>query len=274
MYEKQTSASMTMTALIAGGVGLVAFVALMVIGDYRFAPALFLALILAIVVFVVLLIGFHRKTGPMTTGGGGTSAAGSGSTGGAPAASAGAGSTGGATAASAGAAASGADSSSGAPAAAASGADSSSGAPAAAAASSAATTAPADAGGSPVKPSKPLAGQEELAAKKGEWTYDGGGADAGAAAAGDGEVTGAGAAAETEPQTYSAPPDDGADDLKVIKGVGPGLEKTLNGLGIYKYAQIADWGPSEIAWVDARLKFKGRIERDGWIAQAKDLAGG
>ncbi|MGR3661215.1 MAG: NADH:quinone oxidoreductase, partial [Paracoccaceae bacterium] len=65
---------------------------------------------------------------------------------------------------------------------------------------------------------------------------------------------------------------DGADDLKVIKGVGPALEKTLNDLGFYHYDQIAGWRKKEIEWVDERLRFKGRIERDGWIKQCKSLA--
>ena len=70
---------------------------------------------------------------------------------------------------------------------------------------------------------------------------------------------------------YAAAPAD-ADDLKEIKGVGPGLERTLNDMGIYKFAQIAQWQEPEIAWVDARLKFKGRIVRDDWIGQAKAFA--
>ncbi|NBB99140.1 MAG: NADH-quinone oxidoreductase subunit E [Alphaproteobacteria bacterium] len=64
------------------------------------------------------------------------------------------------------------------------------------------------------------------------------------------------------------------DDLKKIKGVGPKLEGTLNALGVWHFWQIASWTESEIAWVDTRLKFKGRIERDGWIEQAKILADG
>ncbi|WP_417493051.1 NADH-quinone oxidoreductase subunit NuoE [Maricaulis sp.] len=64
------------------------------------------------------------------------------------------------------------------------------------------------------------------------------------------------------------------DDLKRLSGVGPKLEQTLNELGFFHFAQIAQWGPEEIAWVDSRLKFKGRIEREGWVAQAKALAEG
>ena len=65
-----------------------------------------------------------------------------------------------------------------------------------------------------------------------------------------------------------------SDDLKKIKGVGPKLEGVLNELGVWHYWQIAGWSGAEISWVDARLKFKGRIERDGWIEQAKILAEG
>ena len=77
---------------------------------------------------------------------------------------------------------------------------------------------------------------------------------------------------ETEPEVLKAARDGKADDLKLLKGVGPKLEETLNELGFFHFDQVAAWGESEIAWVDARLKFKGRIERDGWIEQAKELA--
>ncbi|MCL6283980.1 NADH-quinone oxidoreductase subunit E [Ruegeria sp. 2012CJ41-6] len=82
------------------------------------------------------------------------------------------------------------------------------------------------------------------------------------------------AAAEEAPDTLDAPRDGNADDLKLLKGVGPKLEQTLNELGFYHFDQIAAWSPEQVAWVDSRLKFKGRIERDGWIAQAADLAAG
>jgi NADH-quinone oxidoreductase subunit E len=79
---------------------------------------------------------------------------------------------------------------------------------------------------------------------------------------------------ESAPEILSAARDGGADDLKRISGVGPKLEGVLNDLGFYHFDQIAAWGPAEIAWVDARLKFKGRIERDNWVAQAGELAQG
>jgi NADH-quinone oxidoreductase subunit E len=77
-----------------------------------------------------------------------------------------------------------------------------------------------------------------------------------------------------KPRTMKAPRKAGADDLKMLKGVGPKLEKTLNDLGFFHFDQIAKWTAAEIAWVDDNLKFKGRIERDGWIDQAKTLAEG
>jgi NADH-quinone oxidoreductase subunit E len=79
-------------------------------------------------------------------------------------------------------------------------------------------------------------------------------------------------ATEKKPNTRKAPRASGADDLKLISGVGPKLEGVLNELGFWHFNQIAKWGAAEVAWVDARLKFKGRIERDGWIKQAKKLA--
>ncbi len=72
----------------------------------------------------------------------------------------------------------------------------------------------------------------------------------------------------------TAPRATGADDLKLISGVGPKLEQTLNEMGIWHYDQVAGLRKKEISWVDDRLRFKGRIERDDWISQAKILAKG
>ncbi len=62
------------------------------------------------------------------------------------------------------------------------------------------------------------------------------------------------------------------DDLKKIGGVGPKLEGTLNELGIYHFWQIAEFTPDNVAWVDGYLSFKGRIDRDDWIGQARAFA--
>lgn len=82
------------------------------------------------------------------------------------------------------------------------------------------------------------------------------------------------ATAETKPRTMTAPRKAGADDLKLISGVGPELETTLNDLGFWHFDQIAKWTSAEIEWVDSRLKFKGRIVRDNWIDKAKTLSKG
>jgi len=76
------------------------------------------------------------------------------------------------------------------------------------------------------------------------------------------------------PEALSGPRGGSADDLKKISGVGPKLEKTLNGLGIFHFSQIAAFTPDHVAWVDQNLRFKGRIEREKWIEQAKVLATG
>jgi len=86
------------------------------------------------------------------------------------------------------------------------------------------------------------------------------------------EAPAAPAVEESAPELLTGPREgQAADDLKRITGVGPKLEGVLNELGFYHFDQIAAWTPAEVAWVDSRLKFKGRIERDGWIAQAKTL---
>ncbi|MCP4935455.1 MAG: 30S ribosomal protein S2 [bacterium] len=66
-------------------------------------------------------------------------------------------------------------------------------------------------------------------------------------------------------------PDGDADDLKMISGVGPVLEKKLNGIGIFHYRQIAAFTKTDIIAVDDVLDFKGRIDRDGWLEQAVKL---
>ena len=79
------------------------------------------------------------------------------------------------------------------------------------------------------------------------------------------------AAAAPAPKAAAAPA--GADDLKQLSGVGPALEKKLHEAGVTTFAQIAAWTEADVAEMDEKLSFKGRIEREGWIAQAQDLAG-
>jgi len=66
-----------------------------------------------------------------------------------------------------------------------------------------------------------------------------------------------------------AKPASGADDLKELSGVGPALEKKLHDAGVTSFAQVAAWTEDDVAAMDEKLSFKGRIEREGWIEQAK-----
>ena len=140
-----------------------------------------------------------------------------------------------------------------------------------------------------VKPSAPLAGEADLAARKGEWKYEAEPkakekpkAKPAAKKAAPKKATAkkkaeAPAAAEggSKPETLSAAREGGPDNLKEIKGVGPKLEALLHSMGFYHFDQVASWGADEVAWVDQNLEgFKGRVTRDDWVAQAKILAAG
>mgnify|MGYP002628531236 CR=1 FL=1 len=83
------------------------------------------------------------------------------------------------------------------------------------------------------------------------------------------EAPGAAPKAKAAPAAKAAA---GADDLKVLSGVGPALEKKLHENGVTSFAQIAAWTEADVAEMDEKLSFKGRIEREGWIEQAKNLA--
>ncbi len=92
---------------------------------------------------------------------------------------------------------------------------------------------------------------------------------------GDNEDT-HGSESKLEPETTAAPTEaeDGSlrDDLKMIKGIGPAIQKTLNEMGIRRFGQIADMSEYDIDRVAQRLKgFRSRIYREDWIGQARDL---
>lgn len=73
-----------------------------------------------------------------------------------------------------------------------------------------------------------------------------------------------------QPEALSAARGGQPDDLKLIKGIGKVLEAKLHGLGIFHFDQIAGWGDAEVNWVNSHLSFSGRIQREEWIAQAKE----
>lgn len=184
--SKQTQGSMALVGAIAGGILVVAFVALMVVGGWDFSPAAFVALVVAAGAAVVLFLGFHRAPASPVTAQAARPAA-----------------------------------------------------PASARAAAPAAPAPA-AAAAPVSGAAPASPAPEAAPRP---------------------VPAAAASA-------------GPDDLKKLSGVGPALEKKLHQAGVTTFAQIAAWSASDIAEMDEKLSFKGRIERDGWVEQARQLASG
>jgi predicted flap endonuclease-1-like 5' DNA nuclease len=187
MDQKQTPMTLALVGAIAGGVTVIAFLMLLVMGGYAFSPAAFLAILVGLIVAIVLYVGFH---------------------------------------------------------------------------SAGAAPAPAP---QAVPAPKPMA--EAAAVPQAVMT-------APAPAATPAPALSAEVAGATRPAGLAAP-EGAADDLKQIKGVGPKLEKMLNGMGYWHFRQIAAWTPAEVAWVDDNLEgFKGRVTRDEWVPQARVLAGG
>lgn len=74
----------------------------------------------------------------------------------------------------------------------------------------------------------------------------------------------------TQPEQVEQP-DSGGDDLTTITGIGPRIAEVLNSLGIWTYSQIAEWRPEHETWIENHLSFKGRVSRENWVGQAKDL---
>lgn len=64
------------------------------------------------------------------------------------------------------------------------------------------------------------------------------------------------------------------DDLKRIRGIGVLIEKRLNALGVTRYQEIANWTNADIDRISQQLDFKGRIERENWVEQARILSSG
>lgn len=70
---------------------------------------------------------------------------------------------------------------------------------------------------------------------------------------------------------FGTPGSSHRDDLKEINGIGPVLEKTLNDFGIQSWEQLADLQKEDVDKIDQAIAFPGRIEREEWVAQAKEL---
>lgn len=78
----------------------------------------------------------------------------------------------------------------------------------------------------------------------------------------------------TEAPKFLDAPNGEPDDLKKILGIGSVLEEKLNEMGVYHYSQIAEFTDSDIENINSHLNFPGRIERDEWVPQAKELMQG
>jgi predicted flap endonuclease-1-like 5' DNA nuclease len=82
-------------------------------------------------------------------------------------------------------------------------------------------------------------------------------------------------AAKAKPAVLAKAREGGPDDLKMIKGVGPVLEKALHETGVFHFDQVAAWTNVDARWFDDNVKgANGRVVRDGWIKQARILAKG
>ena len=81
----------------------------------------------------------------------------------------------------------------------------------------------------------------------------------------------AAAAEHAQPFELLAAPRGAPDDLTKLNGVGPQVEKKLNEGGIFHYWQLAAMQPGDVAKIDGELKLNGRIERDGWVSQARGM---
>ena len=84
-----------------------------------------------------------------------------------------------------------------------------------------------------------------------------------------GKVDGGKCARQEPPSKLFDAPTGPADDLKLITGVGPVLERKMNAVGITTWAQVAKLTPEQIAAVEGELGFHGRVARDNWINRPK-----
>ena len=78
----------------------------------------------------------------------------------------------------------------------------------------------------------------------------------------------------SEAYTSKNQPTGTPDDLKRVRGVGVLIEKKLISMGVTSYQQIANWSASDIDRVSQVLDFRGRIERENWVEQARILSAG
>lgn len=87
-----------------------------------------------------------------------------------------------------------------------------------------------------------------------------------------GNVVPVGQPSVEQPPGVGAPRHGMRDDLTQIVGVLPVVETTLNRLGIYHFDQVAEWTDAHAGWVESHLGIAGRVDREHWREQARELA--
>lgn len=85
---------------------------------------------------------------------------------------------------------------------------------------------------------------------------------------------GAKASAKKAAPVAAAPAGAISDDVELIGGIGPTIGKKLKAAGVTTWRQVADWTEADIAKFDAELNLRGRIQREEWVEQAKELVAG
>ncbi|MCK5853743.1 MAG: hypothetical protein KAG56_00890 [Sulfurovaceae bacterium] len=75
----------------------------------------------------------------------------------------------------------------------------------------------------------------------------------------------------SKPNLLTQAREEGKDNLSLIKGIGKVLEARLNDLGIYHFDQMVSWSSEEKAWIGINISFPGKVEREEWSRQAKEL---
>ena len=80
--------------------------------------------------------------------------------------------------------------------------------------------------------------------------------------------------AKAAPAALAAAGAAGADDISLIGGIGPKIFAALTDMGITTFAQVAAWTPADVERIEADIKQKGRVAREEWIEQAKELMAG
>jgi len=75
-----------------------------------------------------------------------------------------------------------------------------------------------------------------------------------------------------KPKGLPRPHDGRRDNLREILGLSPLDESTLNNLGIYHFEQVAAWTGLEVRWLEDHVFVEGRIGRETWQAQARELS--